>query len=725
MAEKRPMTLDDFWSLKTVNDIRLSPDGATAAYVVGAYDEARNQVHSAIWLAGLSRGESEGEPRRFTSGVAADMAPRWSPDGRRLAFVSTRHEGKPQIFVIDVAGGEPRRLTNAPEGAYAPLWSPDGARLCYASDCPSDRQEAPQEAVWLEARPDADKTTPRLRRQTSLASRVDGRGYIDRRAHLFVIPVDTMGNEADPTATPRQLTDGDYDDAEAAWSPDGALIAFVSNRADDAEHTFASDIWTVDVDSGALSALTDGTLMAAAPVWSPDGGTIAFYAAPDLTRVGHADTHLWAVSRHGGDARDLSAAAGLDRAFRFVQSDYHFPSAQPLAWAPDGRTILFLSIDHGDSTVYALDVATSAARRVTPGPIDVAGLQCAPDGASLVLLAATPSRPFDLFVAPITGGAPRPLVETNRAVLDEVALVAPERVTWKGPDGWDIGGWLFEPLDTPRAQPYPLILHVHGGPYGAWGAAFYFQAQVFAGAGYASFYVNPRGSLGYGEDFSRAADWGEKDFDDLMAGIDAVVARGRVDPARLGITGISYGGFMTNWALGHTDRFAAGVSVNGVSNQISMYGTSDMSALWLEREFGGPYWAGEEQWRRYWRHSPIASVDRIAAPLLLLQSENDYRCPIEQGEQLLTALRVRRRIVELVRFPGCSHVIAASGTPLQRYLQWKLALDWFDAHLNGTQAEDAEEGGVTVAAAVPLTPSPWLTGPPIPSRGIDGPAHSP
>ncbi len=697
MAEKRPMTLDDFWSLKTVSDVRLSPDGATVAYVVGSYDEARNAVHSAIWLAALSGDE----PRRFTSGEAADMTPRWSPDGRRLAFVSTRHEGKPQIFVIDVAGGEPRRLTNAPEGAYAPLWSPDGARLCYTSDCPSDRQEAPQEAAWLEAHTDADQTAPRLRRQTSLASRVDGRGYIDRRAHLFVVPVN---DDADPTATPRQLTDGDYDAAEAAWSPDGALIAFVSNRADDAEHTFASDIWTVDVDSGALTALTDGTLMAAAPTWSPDGETAAFYAAPDLTRVGHADTHLWAVSRRGGDGRDLSAVAGLDRAFRSVQSDYHFPSAQPLTWAPDGRTILFLSIDHGDSAVYALDVAASAARRVTPGPIDVVGLQCAPDGGSLVLLAATPSRPFDLFVAPMEGGAPQPLVETNRALLDEIALVEPARVTWKGPDSWDIEGWLYSPRAAAPEQPYPLILHVHGGPYGAWGNAFLFQAQAFAEAGYASFYVNPRGSLGYGQDFSQAADWGEKDFGDLMAGIDCVLARGRVDPARLGMTGISYGGFMTNWALGHTDRFAAGVSVNGVSNQISMYGTSDMSALWLEREYGGPYWAGEEQWRRYWRHSPIASVDRITTPLLLLQSENDYRCPIEQGEQLLTALRVRRRTVELVRFPGCSHVIAASGTPLQRYLQWKLALDWFGAYLkpagqSGTPVEDAEEGGVTVAAA--------------------------
>jgi dipeptidyl aminopeptidase/acylaminoacyl peptidase len=228
--------------------------------------------------------------------------------------------------------------------------------------------------------------------------------------------------------------------------------------------------------------------------------------------------------------------------------------------------------------------------------------------------------------------------------------------------------------------PYPLILHVHGGPYSAWGNSFYFQAQALAGAGYASLYVNPRGSKGYHLAFTLAADWGEKDFLDLMAGVDAVLAMGEADPRRLGITGISYGGFMTNWALGHTDRFAAGVSVNGVSNMISMCGTSDVGMLWLATQYGR-FWESEATWEWYRARSPITYVERISTPLLLLQSENDYRCPIEQGEQLFAALCARQQTTELIRFPNASHAIAGTASPHHRYFQWKLTLDWFETHL--------------------------------------------
>jgi dipeptidyl aminopeptidase/acylaminoacyl peptidase len=328
------------------------------------------------------------------------------------------------------------------------------------------------------------------------------------------------------------------------------------------------------------------------------------------------------------------------------------------------------------------------------------------NGQTLVLLACRPDHPFDVFTMPASGGTPEPAVSTNGALLEDVEIITPERLRWTGPKGWEIEGWLYRPKGVegslpPQGGRPPLILHVHGGPYGAWGDSFYFQAQALAGQGYASLYVNPRGSLGYGQEFSAAADWGEDDFRDLMAGIDAVLERGAADPDRLGITGISYGGFMTNWALGHTDRFRAGVSVNGVSNQVSMFGVSDMSALWLPHELGGAPWESEEAWQRYRYHSPLTYVDRINTPLLLIQSENDYRCPIEQGEQMLTALRYRRQVVELVRFPGASHVIAGSASPLHRYFQWKLTLDWFDTYVKPEQepsSKSEEEGGVTVTA---------------------------
>jgi len=678
-SHTRYLTLEDFWRLKPVTEVSASPDGSAVAYVVGTYDEARNQAHSAIWL------HAGGRARQFTSGEAADMQPRWSPDGKRLAFVSTRHEGKPQIFIIDRDGGEPRRLSDEENGATSPAWSPDGRLLCYGVATTTDRQRVLAEKDWFEAHPEAEGQSAQLRLQNSLMSRFDGRGYVDKRVHLFLIDVD------DPEAKARRLTDGDYDHVEAAWSPDGACIALLANRSEEKEHTFGTDIWTLEVESGELRRLTDGNLMAAGPSWSPDGRHIAFYASPAWTVDGYRDAHLWLVSRDGGDQHDLSGSKDLGH--RHVQGDYVFPNPSVPAWSADSRRVYFTLIDRGDDAVYAADVSGDNVRRLSAPGTDVCQIGCA--GDTLVLMAVRPDHPFDVFTMPASGGAPEPLVSTNVDVLDGVELVKPQHLTWTGAKGWEIEGWLYVPEGVESA---PLVVHVHGGPYGAWGESFYFQAQVLAGLGYASLYVNPRGSLGYGQEFSAAADWGEDDFGDIMDGVDAAIEQASIDPERLGITGISYGGFMTNWALGHTDRFRAGVSVNGVSNHVTMYGVGDMSALWLPHEFGGHPWESEEALARYRHHSPLTYAGRINTPLLLIQSENDYRCPIEQGEQLLNTLRVRRQTVELIRFPGCSHVIVSSGTPLQRYLQWKVAIDWFDTYLKpGKQAApDAEEGGVTL-----------------------------
>jgi len=702
-STRRPMTLEDFWSLKTVGDAQLSPTGATVAYVVGTYDETKDEEHSAIWLADVASGEA----RQFTSGEAADMQPRWSPDGARLAFVSTRHESKPQVFVIPTDGGEPRRLTSHEDGATSPVWSPDGARLCYAVALETDRQKAAQETAWLDAHEKVDKKGPRLRRQASLASRFDGRGYVDRRVHLFVVAVDDPAGGA--PAEPRQLTNGDWDDLDAAWSPDGSAILFVSNRTENAEHNLAADLWTVSPEGGEPTRLTDGSLTALGSncAWSPDGATIAFYAQPEWVANGVLNTRVWTVSRRGGDLRDLSAALDQQCAGG-VQPDYMSPASSSLAWAPDGSAIYAVAMEDGDAAVFTFDAGTGAPRRLSPPGATVAGLQPTPDGA-LVLLASTPTRPYDLFTLPTAGGELVPLTDTHRELLGQLDIVTPERIRFDAPDSTPIEGWLYRPrgadgADATGAQRYPLILNVHGGPFGAWGSCFYLQAQALAGAGYASLYLNPRGSFGHGFAFTRAADWGGKDFEDLMAGVDAVLARGEADPDRLGITGISYGGFMTNWTVGHTDRFAGAVSVNGVSNFFSMYGVSDITPLWFETEFGGPYWTSDAQWERYRRHSPITYVDSVETPLLLLQSENDYRCPIDQGEQMLTALRMRRRVVELIRFPGASHFIATTALPRHRFMQWKLALDWFDTYVKRAgQApvveEESEEGGVMATAA--------------------------
>ena len=665
--EKRALTLEDFWRLKTVTDPQPSPDGTQVAYVVGSSDEEKNQAHSAIWLASLENGQC----RQLTSGESQDMQPRWSPAGTQLVFVSTRHEGKPQLFLIEVAGGEARRLTSVADGATSPLWSPDGKKLCYTSTPETDRQKVPQESAWFEAHDKVDKSAPRLRRQSALLSRFDGRGYIESRAQLFLLDLD------DAQAEPHQLTEGDFDAAQAAWSPDGALIAFVANRSDEADASLASDIWTVAVENGELQRLTNGDLSAMLPAWSPNGETIAFFAErPMNARGGYEDAHLWLVSRSGGDQRDLMTH--LDRTLAAVQPDYHFSAGATPIWSPDGQTLYFVSAEHGANAVFALAIEAGDCWRVSTTDADIAALQGVAGGQRLVGVAATATQPYDLFTVPCSGGEIQPLVSTNQALLAEVSIAPTERITFTGPGDWEIEGWLVRPLQAER--PYPLILHVHGGPYSAWGHSFYFQAQALAGAGYASLYINPRGSKGYHLAFTEAADWGEKDFLDLMAGVDAVLATGEVDPQRLGITGISYGGFMTNWALGHTERFAAGVSVNGVSNMVSMSGTSDVGALWLGVQYGR-FWESEETWQFYRSRSPITYVGNISTPLLLLQSENDYRCPIEQGEQLFTALCARQQTVELIRFPNASHVIAGTASLHHRYFQWKLTLDWFEKHI--------------------------------------------
>ncbi len=664
--EKRVLTLEDFWSLKTVVDPQPSPNGSSVAYVVGNYDEQHNKAHSAIWLASLKGGQT----RQLTSGESNDMQPRWSPDGSQLAFVSTRHEGKPQIFVMQVDGGEARRLTTVDDGATTPLWAPDGRSLCYSSAPETEMQKVPQETAWLEAHADVDKKSARLRRQSQLISRFDARGYIDRRSHLFLLNLD------EPEAEARQLTSGDYDAAQPAWSPDGARIAFVANREDDAEHSLANDIWTVEVASGEMKRLTDGTLSSLFPSWSPDSRTLAFMGELAMhTRHNYIDPHLWLVSRAGGDQRDIST--DLDQGSA-LQPDYAFGAGSPPLWSPDGQSLYYVNADHGDNVVYALSIEARTRQRISSTPADVNSLQLVAGGQMLVGVAATPTQPYDLFTLSTSGGELKPLVETNRKLLAEVNIAPTEHITFTGPKDWEIEGWLVTPLEGER--PYPLILHVHGGPYSAWGRSFYFQAQALAGAGYASLYINPRGSKGYGLSFTQAADWGEDDFLDLMAGVDAVIASGQADPNRLGITGISYGGFMTNWTIGHTERFAAGVSVNGLSNFASFSGTSDVGMLWFGTHYGH-FWASEEAAEFYRFHSPITYAERISTPLLLLQSENDYRCPIEQGEQMFSALRARHQPVELIRFPNASHAIAGTASPHHRYFQWKLTLDWFETYV--------------------------------------------
>jgi dipeptidyl aminopeptidase/acylaminoacyl peptidase len=684
---KRPLALDDYWAMKIVDEMDVSRDGKTVAYVVTTFAEETNSIRKAIWVAEVESGET----RQLTSGEAQDSQPAWSPDGSRLAFVSTRHEDRAQLFVVALEGGEAKRVTTLPDGAAFPAWSPDNRRLCVTSPVKSARQTVEGEKHWFERHDRANASVPRLRKQTTIESRFDARGYIDHRFQIYVVDVDDPGGE------PRAITEGDVDHVQASWSPSGDLITYVANCHEDVAHTFATDIWTMRPDGSEKRQLTNGEIAANSPAWSPDGQTIAFYAHPLDTFAGKQ--HVWTVSHEGGDQRDVSAA--LDRTRRFMHTEYAGPLDTPPAWSPDGQNIYCLMGDHNDGAIFRVSMGSGHVERVSPTKGDVAVVQCCGNGERLICIASTPTFPYDIFTVPSSGGHLTPLTNSNRDLLDEVIIVEPEDITFKGAHGWDIEGWLVPPVNREAGNRFPLILEVHGGPQAAWPHAFTFHTQAYAGAGYGSLYINPRGSLGRGFEFVAACDWGDTDFFDQMAGIDLLVRRGDADADRLGVTGISYGGFMTNWIVGHTERFAAAVSVNGVANLMSLFGTSDICAPWFMGEFEGPFWTGPEQWERYRHHSPIMYAGNVTTPVLFIQAETDFRCPIEQGEQMFTALRMQEKTAELIRVPGASHSIADSPLPHQRYFQWKVEQDWFDRFLRGNGSIPEEEAET---AAVPAGP---------------------
>jgi Tol biopolymer transport system component len=406
--------------------------------VVTRFSPEDNETRSAVWLGSLI----DGTTRRVTAGEAADTQPAWSPDGNRLAFVSTNHGNKPQVYVLEVQGGESRRVTSAPDGAATPRWSPAGNLLCFSSTISVDTQQVPQETAWVKGREKLAEA-PRMRRQRTLQSRFDGRGYIDRRTHLFLIDVDASDGQA------LQLTEGDFDELEPSWSPDGRTIAFISNRREDREYSMGSDLWLLDVESGDLTALTSGGLTMTGPAWSPDGRLIAMYAAADFPGCGYRQMQLYLVPRDGGDARYISAA--LDRSCGGGPSpDYMVPASAPPIWSPDGRTIYFLVADEGDGAVYAIeigeldsgnrtgDAASSEPQRISHTHGHLASVQCSPQGDLLVGCAATPDHPFDLYCLSAEGGEIAFPFASHREFLTSAVLSPPERITWTGPDGWEI-----------------------------------------------------------------------------------------------------------------------------------------------------------------------------------------------------------------------------------------------------------------------------------------------
>ncbi|HEX6488328.1 MAG TPA: S9 family peptidase [Candidatus Dormibacteraeota bacterium] len=650
-----PITSDDLYNFQWIDHVRLDPAGERVAYALSWANRDERENQSRIVIRGLA---PEDEPVDATDGPY-DSSPEWSPSGA-LAFLR-RVNRRAQLFVRSADGAETRQLTDLPDGVGGFSWSPDGARLAFTA-----RVLAEEDGVVDDPRPpessDVSRRAPVARVVRRLDYKYDGRGYFDgRRTHLHV--VDATGGPA------TQLTRGTWDAGDFSWAPDGERIAVTGNAAPDSDLSHESHVYTVTLD-GDLQQLTSGKQIEAVE-WSPDGRRVAF-AAPLEIEGGRLE-RLWFADVAGGDP--VCVTRDWDRSVAdSVIDDMRAGHDVPLRWAADGGRIFFLTSTAGATALASVskrgDVTELTYGRRRVYDFDVR------DGRT-VFLATDLNGPGDLYVD--RDGQVVRLTDLN-PWLRERYVAEPERFVVKASDGKDIETWLLTPPDFDPSAKYPLLLQVHGGPHAQYGWTFFHEFQVLAGLGFLVLYANPRGSDGYGEDFRGACvrDWGGADFQDLMAVVDEAVAREYVDGERLGILGGSYGGFMTNWAIGQTDRFRAAVSMRSIANLVSDYAQNDI-VLWSGLEMGPPPWPDpEEQWRR----SPIRYVQNVKTPLLLTHGEMDLRCPISQAEEMFGALRLLGKDVEMVRFPDESHDLSRSGRPDRRVERLDRVSGWMVKHLH-------------------------------------------
>ncbi len=673
MTEKQRITADDLYRIISVEDPRISPDGRWIAYVQTAPDRMENGYKRNIWLVSTSGGD----PLQLTRS-GKDTQPRWSPDSKTLAFTSTRDE-KPQIYLLRMTepGGEARALTALPNGAKDPAWSPDGTKIAFLAPMNADergredrREEDPKPLDKLDAkqrkeRRDQDETKrfdPRVVQRLPYRT---GISYLsDRFTQIYVMPI-AEGLEKD-AARPRRLTDVDADHNPPQWTPDGEYLftARMSDPKGDEPWRWSS-LYSIRVSDGASEKLTDESYSSFSPLPSPDGQWVAFGRIP-RERLSERIVRLAVMPVGGGEIRDLNLAFDRDLA--------------DIKWTPDAGGLLFGGQSEGTVEIYHVRLEDGEVEKVVAGNMYIEQFDVQAD-AGIAFSASTPFNPSELFWQASSVDHAVQMTTVNQKLTDSVFVQETHELRWKAPSGEEIQGWYLLPVGYEEGKTYPLAFHIHGGPHVMWGPAMksmWHEWQFHAARGYVVFYSNPRGAGGYGEAFQMAlhGNWGGVAYDDLMIGVDTLLKKGFVDPARMAVTGGSYGGYMAAWITAHTDRFCCASAQRGVYNLLGFSGTTDIPSF-IPTEFGIEPWEDPMQ---LWQHSPLAHAHRIKTPLLIIHSENDYRVPVSEGEQLFTYVRRSGGTVKLVRFPREGHELTRAGEPEHRTSHLLHITEWFDTY---------------------------------------------
>ena len=666
----RPLALTDYYAVESVGDTAISPDGRQVAFVRTVIVEAEDRRQRQIWLAAT---DGSGAPRALTDPMFETTGPRWSGDGSLLGYRSSRSGNGSDIWFIRMDGAD--EIPFQIEGVDgAPVFSPDNQWIAYTHAEPAAQAQAP--ASELE-RQIAQRFTGRI--YDWMNYRFNGRGYLDDPRDPRATPAEELYIVPRDGGRPRQLTDAGIDVRSMAWRGDSRALAFVADEHQRDEDNYGrADLWTVTID-GRLARVTNDTQMYKSPSWSPDGEFLVVTRQAGLNEV--IDTHRADMTPPEAPQTDPVTVERPERAkrrrprkqppdgppvdlvilradgagfARMLTGRWELIPANP-RWSPDGDAILFTAATAGDSHLFLVPTAGGSVEQVTGGARRLGAVSFDAEFSRVAFSVADSAHPSEIYTAAIDGSSERRLSGFNDRLTGEVGFREAERISFPSADGTEIEGWILTPPGYDPAGSYPLILAIHGGPHSAYGNSFSFQFQLWAADGHVVVYTNPRGSTGYGEEFLWATwgGWGRLDTDDVLAGVDYAVEHYAVDERRMGVTGYSYGGFLTNWIIGHSDRFAAAVTGAGISNWISDYGTADIART-KESEFFGTPWEplGRELLLEL---SPIIYAGQITTPTLFVHGEADHRVPIAEGEQMYLALKKNDVDATFIRYPDMAH----------------------------------------------------------------------